>query len=145
MSFQAETKQLLNIVTNALYTDRHVFVRELVSNASDALEKVRHMQVSNEEIQDPTRPLEIRIETNEGEGTFTISDSGVGLTREELTQNLGTIAHSGSKSFMTEMQKKVRRTSSRIVGNISGEVASENSDGVLFLDVAGSIPKRSGA
>jgi HSP90 family molecular chaperone len=103
----SETRQLLDIVTHSLYTDKEVFLRELVSNASDALEKLRHMQVSGEAVADTDDvPLEIRITTDEATNTLMISDTGVGMSREELVSNLGTIARSGSKAFVKEMQMK---------------------------------------
>jgi HSP90 family molecular chaperone len=107
MEFQAETRQLLDIVTHSLYTDKEVFLRELVSNASDALEKLRHLQVAGKlpSSTDDT-PLEIRIETDEASNTLTITDTGVGMTRSEMVSNLGTIARSGSKAFVEEMKMK---------------------------------------
>ena len=109
--FQAETRQLLDIVTNSLYTDKEVFLRELVSNASDALEKLRHVRQIGAAGSSPTDvavganevPLEIRIETDELNGTLTITDTGIGLTKEEMVDNLGTIARSGSKAFLNEL------------------------------------------
>src|SRR3954462_13731056 len=96
-AFQAEVGQLLDIVTHSLYTDREIFVRELVSNASDSLEKMRLTQLTEKEIFVDTLPLEINITTDETAKTLTIADYGIGMTREELIENLGTIAHSGSK------------------------------------------------
>jgi TNF receptor-associated protein 1 len=97
--FQAEIKQLLDIVIHSLYTEKEIFVRELVSNASDALEKLRHIQLTEKEIFDDL-PLEISITTDETAKTITIQDYGLGMTRAELVENLGTIAHSGSKAFL---------------------------------------------
>lgn len=74
--FQAETKQLLDIVTNSLYTDKDVFIRELISNASDALEKARHLQVTGASLADPSKPFEIRITTDEKTNSITFEDSG---------------------------------------------------------------------
>jgi len=104
LDFQAETKQLLDIVTHSLYTDKEVFLRELVSNASDALEKLRHVRATStvETNVDADVPLEIRITTNEEDRTITITDTGIGLSRQEMMDNLGTIARSGSKSFLKE-------------------------------------------
>ena len=107
-TFQAETRQLLDIVAHSLYTDKHVFVRELVSNASDALEKVRHMQVSGEALADAGRPLEIHITTDEAAGTLTFQDAGIGLSKDELVENIGTIARSGSKAFIQKLKEEVR-------------------------------------
>ncbi len=112
LEFKAETKQLLDIVTHSLYTDKEVFLRELISNASDALEKLRHLRVANTQSStssqqlDPDIPLEIQIETDEVNGTITIRDTGVGLTRQDMIEHLGTIAKSGSKAFMNELKEK---------------------------------------
>ncbi len=98
--FQAEIKQLLDIVIHSLYTEKEIFVRELVSNASDALEKLRHLQLTEKEIHDDAQALEISITSDEAAKTITIQDFGLGMTRAELIENLGTIAHSGSKAFL---------------------------------------------
>src|SRR5687767_6086241 len=97
--FQAEIKQLLDIVIHSLYTEKEIFVRELVSNASDALEKLRHTQLTEKEIFGD-QPLEINVTTDDKAKTLTIQDYGIGMTRAELIENLGTIAHSGSKAFL---------------------------------------------
>jgi molecular chaperone HtpG len=98
--FQAEIRQLLDIVIHSLYTEKEIFVRELVSNASDALEKMRHLQGVEKEIFDDRLPLEINLTTDDKARTFTIQDFGVGMTQAELVENLGTVAHSGSKAFL---------------------------------------------
>jgi len=100
MEFQTELKQLMDIIVNSLYTDREIFLREVISNSSDALEKLRYTQITNKEIADPDLPLEITIQGDEDENTLTITDTGIGMTRDELVENLGTIAHSGSKAFL---------------------------------------------
>jgi TNF receptor-associated protein 1 len=105
MEFQAETRQLLDIVTNSLYTEKEVFLRELISNASDACEKLRHVQTTGATIEAPERPLEIQITLDEVESSITIQDTGIGMTQDELIQNLGTIASSGSKNFMAELEQ----------------------------------------
>jgi hypothetical protein len=104
--FQAEIKQLLDIVIHSLYTEKEIFVRELVSNASDALEKLRHLQLTEKEIFDDKLDLEINITTDDKAKTFTIQDFGVGMTRAELIENLGTIAHSGSKAFLKALGER---------------------------------------
>lgn len=104
-SFQAETRQLLDIVAHALYTDRHIFVRELISNSSDALEKLRHMQSTGEVVEGSGTELQIRITTDEAAGTLTIEDTGVGMSHQELMENIGTIAHSGSKAFVQKARE----------------------------------------
>ena len=98
--FQAEIKQLLDIVIHSLYTEKEIFVRELVSNASDALEKLRHTQLTEKNVHDDQLPLEINVTTDEKAKQITIQDYGIGMSRAELIKNLGTIAHSGSKAFL---------------------------------------------
>jgi molecular chaperone HtpG len=98
--FQAEIKQLLDIVIHSLYTEKEIFVRELVSNASDALEKLRHTQLTEKTVHDDQLPLEINVTTDEKAKQITIQDYGIGMSRAELIRNLGTIAHSGSKAFL---------------------------------------------
>lgn len=107
--FQAETKKLLDIVINSLYTERDIFVRELVSNCADALEKMRHESLTNDDVFDSHMPLEITIDLNEDDRIVTITDTGIGMTREELEKNLGTIAHSGSGTFLTELAEAARK------------------------------------
>ncbi|XP_003740369.1 heat shock protein 75 kDa, mitochondrial [Galendromus occidentalis] len=102
--FQAETRMLLDIVAKSLYSDKDIFVRELISNASDALEKFRYLRLTelaeNKEAQEAA--LEIHIATDKQARTFTIQDTGIGMTREEMISCLGTIARSGSKEFLKE-------------------------------------------
>ncbi len=104
--FQAEVKQLLDIVINSLYTDREIFIRELVSNASDASEKMRLKSLTEDEVNDADAELKITLSCDEEAGTLTFSDHGIGMTEEELTENLGTIAHSGTKSFLNQLKEK---------------------------------------
>jgi molecular chaperone HtpG len=101
--FQAEVKKLLDIVIHSLYTEKDIFLRELISNSADALEKFRHQKLMEEEVFDPDAELEINISVNDKEHILTITDSGIGMTREELEHNLGTIAHSGSRTFLTAL------------------------------------------
>lgn len=103
--FQAEIKQLLDIVVHSLYTEKEIFVRELVSNASDALEKLRHTQLTEKEIFDDSLELEINLTTDDNAKTLTIQDFGIGMSRDELVENLGTIAHSGSKAFLNAIKE----------------------------------------
>ena len=100
--FKAETKRILDIVTNAIYTDKEVFLRELVSNASDALEKLRYHQTVGDITGDGS-PLEIKILTDTTNGTITITDNGIGMNKDDLISNLGTIARSGSKAFVENL------------------------------------------
>jgi molecular chaperone HtpG len=104
--FQAEIAQLLHIVIHSLYTDKEIFIRELISNAADATEKLKFLQTSGETVLDPETPLVIKVDTDEEAKTITITDAGIGMTREELIENLGTIAHSGSKAFLQQLKEK---------------------------------------
>ena len=104
-AFQAEVKQVLDIVAHSIYKDKDIFLRELVSNASDALEKMRYTQLTEKSVFEPERALESDVSTDEKAGTLTIADSGIGMTREELVENLGTIAHSGTKEFLRKLQE----------------------------------------
>ena len=104
--FQAEVKQLLDIVIHSLYTDSEIFVRELVSNASDALEKARLKQLTENSVYQADAELKIVITTDEENNTLTITDTGIGMNRDELTENLGTIAHSGTKAFLEQLKEK---------------------------------------
>lgn len=112
--FQAETKKLLDIVINSLYTERDVFIRELISNAADALEKFRHESLTETDVFDGHLPLEITIDLDEKNNTLTITDTGIGMTRAELEHNLGTIAHSGSNTFMSQLAEAARKDVSLI-------------------------------
>lgn len=108
--FQAETRKLLDIVACSLYTDKQVFIRELISNSSDALEKLRHKQVVGEQINDDYLPLEINILTDPKSNTLTIQDYGIGMTKNELMENLGTIARSGTSEFVKNLNQKQNAT-----------------------------------
>ncbi len=112
--FQAEIKQLLDIVIHSLYTEKEIFIRELVSNASDALEKFRHVQLTEKEIFDDNLALEINLTTDDKAKTLTIQDFGIGMTRAELIENLGTIAHSGSKAFLKALSEGGQKNASLI-------------------------------
>lgn len=114
--FQTEIQQLLDIVINSLYTDKEIFLREIVSNASDAMEKLHFQQVSGQDIKDKDLPLEIQITTNQDEHTLTLADAGIGMTKEELTENLGTIAHSGSKAFVQNLAESGDKKDLNLIG-----------------------------
>ena len=130
--FQAEIKQLLDIVIHSLYTEKEIFVRELVSNASDALEKLRHIQITEKEIFDDTLQPEINVTTDDTAKTITIQDFGIGMSREELVKNLGTIAHSGSKAFLKALGEGGAKNSNLIgqfgVGFYSAFIVSDRVD-----------------
>lgn len=112
--FQAEIKQLLDIVIHSLYTEKEIFLRELVSNASDATEKLRHLQLTEKAVHDADRALEITVTPDEKAKTLVIDDAGLGMTGEELVKYLGTIAHSGSKNFLKALQEGGQKNSNLI-------------------------------
>ncbi|MBX3743722.1 MAG: molecular chaperone HtpG [Verrucomicrobiae bacterium] len=115
-TFQAEIQRVLDIVIHSLYTDREIFLRELLSNASDALEKIRFLQTSGQVVHEPERPLEIHLTTDDQARTLTIADAGVGMTRDELVENLGTIAHSGSKAFFQKLAEAREKPALNLIG-----------------------------
>lgn len=128
--FQAETKQVLDIVVNSLYKDKEIFVRELISNASDALEKLRRLQITEKSIQDDDLEHEINVTTDENANLLTIQDYGLGMDKEELVENLGTIAHSGSKAFLEALKSDGEKNDNLIgkfgVGFYSVFMVAEN-------------------
>ncbi|WP_444936433.1 molecular chaperone HtpG [Microbulbifer sp. JMSA004] len=107
--FQTEAKQLLHLMIHSLYSNKEIFLRELVSNASDAADKLRFESLSKPELLGEDADLRIRIEFDKEEGTLTITDNGIGMSRDEVIENLGTIARSGTSAFMQQLtgdQKK---------------------------------------
>ena len=106
--FQAEIAQLLDLVVHSLYTDKEIFVRELISNAADASEKLRFLKTSGTEITDPDAPLKVTIATDDTAKTITFTDAGLGMSHGELIENLGTIAHSGSRAFLEQLRAKAK-------------------------------------
>ncbi len=105
-TFKAEIQQLLNILIHSLYTEREIFLRELVSNASDALNRAQFALLTDPNARDADAELYIEIAPDDEAGTLTISDTGIGMTRAELVENLGTIAHSGAKGFVEALKQR---------------------------------------
>ncbi|MBH25354.1 MAG: molecular chaperone HtpG [Myxococcales bacterium] len=103
--FQAEVHQVLGLVINSLYSNSEIFIRELVSNASDALDKLRFQAITEPELLRDDESLKIQLIPDMDAGTLTIIDTGIGMTREELVTNLGTVAHSGSKAFIERLKE----------------------------------------
>lgn len=97
--FKAEIQQLLQILAHSLYRDREIFLRELISNASDALNRIQFELLTNRDVLNPDAELAVRISCDKDAKTITISDTGIGMTRDELVVNLGTIAHWARSSF----------------------------------------------
>ncbi len=113
--FKTEIKQLLDIITHSIYTSREIFLRELVSNASDALDKLRFEQSRSTEISNPDLDLQISITADEENRQLVITDTGIGMTLDELVENIGTIAHSGSAEFIRQAMAD-QANSSNIIG-----------------------------
>ncbi|KAL9243979.1 hypothetical protein vseg_017804 [Gypsophila vaccaria] len=102
--YQAEVSRLMDLIVNSLYSNKEVFLRELISNASDALDKLRFLSVTQPELMKDSIDLDIRIQTDVDNGTITITDSGIGMTRQELVDCLGTIAQSGTAKFLKALK-----------------------------------------
>ena len=102
-SFETEVKQLLHLMINSLYSNKEIFLRELISNASDAIDRLRFESLTNEALLDDNEELSIEVSFNEKDQTVTISDNGVGMSKEEVIENIGTIARSGTKQFLNSL------------------------------------------
>jgi molecular chaperone HtpG len=112
--FQAEVSQVLHLVIHSLYGHKEIFLRELVSNASDALDRLRFRAITEPELLVGGEPLEIRIHPDREQGTLTIEDTGVGMTKDELVKDLGTVARSGSRAFLESLAEKGQKDLSLI-------------------------------
>lgn len=113
--FQAESKELLQLMINSIYSNKEIFLRELISNASDAIDKYKYLELTSEG-KVPGKNYEIWIEPNKKDRTLTITDNGIGMSKEELIQNLGTIAHSGSKEFLNKIKEAKEKNDLDIIG-----------------------------
>ena len=124
--FRAEVRKVLHILTNSLYTNREIFLRELVSNASDALDKLRYHMNRGESPSLPDLPLEISISLDKDAKVLTIADTGLGMTAEELAENLGTIARSGSEQFLADVAaENASKTADSTAEAASGEESAD--------------------
>ncbi|WP_439287947.1 molecular chaperone HtpG [Lonepinella sp. BR2904] len=112
--FQSEMKQLLHLMIHSLYSNKEIFLRELISNASDAADKLRFKALSAPELYEGDGDLHVRIKFDESKGTLTISDNGIGMNREQIIDNLGTVAKSGTKEFLTALGQDQAKNSQLI-------------------------------
>jgi molecular chaperone HtpG len=114
--FKTEVKELLNLMIHSLYSHKEVFLRELISNASDAIDRARYESLTNSEIKESDTGWRIKITADRTAGTLTVSDNGIGMTREEIIESLGTIAHSGTKEFLKLLQSREIRDNPDLIG-----------------------------
>ena len=103
LEFQAEVTKVLDLVINSLYSNKEIFLRELISNASDACDKLRYLALTNNKLIDPGTELSITISVDKKAKSLTVSDNGIGMSRDELIENLGTIAKSGTTAFLESL------------------------------------------
>ncbi|MCH9646047.1 MAG: molecular chaperone HtpG [Proteobacteria bacterium] len=113
-SFQTEVSQLLHLMIHSLYSNKEIFLRELVSNASDAVDKLKFESLSNDTIVEGKEELQVHIDVDKDAGTITITDNGIGMTQEEVMANIGTIANSGTKKFLQSLDEKQAEDSNLI-------------------------------
>ncbi len=129
LSFQTEVKQLLQLMIHSLYSNREIFLRELVSNASDAIDKLRFMSVTNAALNENDTEMKIRVSVDKAAGTITIADNGIGMSRDEVIANIGTIAKSGTKEFFAKLTGDEQKDASLIgqfgVGFYSAFIVSD--------------------
>ena len=116
MEFKTEVKELLDLMIHSLYSHKEIFLRELISNASDAIDKARFESLTNKDILENTGPWKIKIIDDKAAGTLTVSDNGIGMTRDEVVAELGTIAHSGTKDFLRALQSKELKDKPELIG-----------------------------
>ena len=116
LEFQAETKRVLDLVVNSIYTNKEIFLRELISNASDALDKLHFESLTNQEILQGNEDFEIFVIPDEESKTITISDTGIGMTRDEVIANIGTIAKSGTRAFLDKISETKDTLKEELIG-----------------------------
>jgi molecular chaperone HtpG len=116
MEFKTEVKELLDLMIHSLYSHKEIFLRELISNASDAIDKARFESLTNKDILANTGEWKIKILVDKAAGTLTVSDNGIGMTHDEVIAELGTIAHSGSKDFLRALQSKALKDKPELIG-----------------------------
>ena len=113
--FEAEVKQLLHLMIHALYSNKEIFLRELISNASDAADKLRFLALGNDALYEGDSELKIRIDYDKTNRTLSVTDNGIGMTRDEVRENIGTIARSGTRQFFESLTGD-EATDSQLIG-----------------------------
>lgn len=140
--FKAESRQLLDIVIHSLYTNKEIFLRELISNASDALDRVRFEAVSDPGLLEKDETLEIRLDLDSEARTLTITDNGIGMSRDEVIANIGTIAKSGSRELMEKLKKS---TSGDAMTQLIGQFGVGFYSAFMVADKVTLVTRRAGA
>ena len=115
-SFKAETRKLLDLMINSIYTNKEIFLRELISNASDAIDKLKFQSLTKPELLENNSDFEIRISIDKDNKVLTVSDNGIGMTYDEVVENIGTIAKSGSKEFIEKLQGTDSKNAAELIG-----------------------------
>tara|TARA_E500000178_G_scaffold48516_1_gene43769 strand:- start:4704 stop:6560 length:1857 start_codon:yes stop_codon:yes gene_type:complete len=116
MQFKTELEQLLHLITHSLYSHREVFLRELISNACDAIDKIRFQGLTNPDCLEDNTDWKITLRADEEAGTLILTDNGIGMSREDVIENLGTIAHSGTKAFLARAQEADLKENPELIG-----------------------------
>src|ERR1700735_2175420 len=116
LSFQAEAVQILDLVVHSLYSNKEIFLRELISNASDAIDRLRLELLSRSELPGAEGPLQIRVSYDKDAATITVADNGIGMSRDEVIRNIGTIAKSGTREFLAAARTAGSERAPELIG-----------------------------
>ena len=143
-SFQAEVAQLLHLVTHSLYSNKEIFVRELISNASDACDKLRYESLNNAGLYEDAPNLEVRVSFDKAAKTLTITDNGIGMSQQEAIDHLGTIAKSGTKDFMSKLGAE-KQSDAKEQGSLIGQFGVGFYSGFIVADKISVDTRRAGA
>jgi molecular chaperone HtpG len=143
-SYQAEAAQVLDLVVHSLYSNKDIFLRELISNASDAIDRLRLELLSHSELPGAEGPLQIRVSYDQDAGTITVADNGIGMNRDEVIEHIGTIAKSGTREFLRSLSGDQAKDAALIgqfgVGFYSAFIVAEKV--VLTTRLSGRIAAR---
>ena len=132
-AFQAEVAQLLHLVTHSLYSNKEIFLRELISNASDACDKLRYEALNTPALFEDTPTLDIRVAFDKAAKTLTISDNGIGMSEQEAIEHLGTIAKSGTRDFMSKLSGD-QQSDAKDQGSLIGQFGVGFYSGFIVAD-----------
>src|SRR5438270_3219740 len=116
LEFKTELKQLLDLIIHSLYTKKEIFLRELISNAADAIDKARFEGLTKQDLLEGDSNFKIKLIPDESAGTLTVRDNGIGMSREQIVENLGTIARSGTKAFMESLRAANAKDRPELIG-----------------------------